>query len=158
MIDPSNTSAADELIAPPAPPDAPLDLGKLQAGDPAEMQRFHTQTAAAALTDAQRMEQIAAGIPLASGPEITTSSQLSNRDFSSAVADLLDRGARPDLIASYLSTGKSDDPIGHEGAKIWFQKLESDGEMQRKLLAGDPELKRQLLAASIYMAGAHQPR
>jgi len=87
--------------------------------------------------------------------ENTSGSQLSNRNFTDAVTDLLDRGARPDLVVNYLASGRSDDPRGHEFAAEWFRRLETDREMQRKLMDGDPETHRRFLAASMYMAGRH---
>src|SRR5262245_18047247 len=142
-------NASHDLVTAHDPPRA-LDLGKLQSGDAAELLRLDQMTAATALTDEQRIASIAAGIPLATGPEVTAGQQLTNRDFNSAVAGLLDDGARPELVINYLATGKSDDPRGPEYARMWFEKLERDPEMQKRLLSGDPTLRRQLLAASMY--------
>jgi hypothetical protein len=107
----------------------------------------------AVLTDAQRIDRIVAGVPLPTGPEVTSEGQLSTADFNAAVADLLDRGVRPELVATFLATGRSDAERGHEIAQRWFKRLETDTEMQKKLLAGDSELNRELTAASIYMVG-----
>jgi hypothetical protein len=86
---PNTTSAADELITAPAPP-KPLDMKLLQAGDAAEVARFQQMGQAAALTDEQRLAQIANGVPL-TGPSVSVGQQLTDSDFSGAVENLLAR-------------------------------------------------------------------
>jgi hypothetical protein len=154
MMDDTPKTAATELVSAPLPP-APLDITKLQSGDAIELARLQQMTAQAAQTDAQRLAQIASGRPLDMSNETTIDNQLSNANFSSAVAGLLEGGARVDLVLNYLEHGKSDDPRGHEFAAEWFRRLEHDSEMQAKLLRNDPETRRQFLAASMYMAGRH---
>jgi len=148
------STAAAALVTSPAPP-APLDITKLQAGDQIELARLQNQSMESALTDSQRVQRIASGQALDMTNENTVDGQLSNRNFASAVADLLEGGARVDLVTNFLATGRSDDPHGHEFAAEWFRRLEHDPEMQQKLLRNDPETRRRFLAASMYMAGRH---
>ena len=84
------TAAADELITAPAPP-KPLDLAKLEAGDPVELARLGQMSAAIALTDSQRLAAIAAGRRIDNGGvEATANGQLTNRDTEFAVKTILD--------------------------------------------------------------------
>src|SRR5262249_30519089 len=125
---PPPSAAVQDLTTPPAP----IDLAKLQANDAIELARLEQMSMQSAQTDAQRLAQMASGQPLDMANENTTGQQLSNRNFTDAVTDLLDRGARPDLVVNYLASGRSDDPRGHEFAAEWFRRLETDREMQRK--------------------------
>src|SRR5262249_60208195 len=75
--------------------------------------------------NAQRLAQMANGRALDMANENTSGSQLSNRNFTDAVTDLLDRGARPDLVVNHLASGRSDHPRGHEFAPQSFRPLET---------------------------------
>jgi hypothetical protein len=105
-------------------------------------------------TEAQRIDAIMRGESVA-GAEVTTGSQIPRRELASAMVDLVESGLRPGLVQTFVETGHSDlNPkdraLEIELAEKWHKKLLSDPEMQKKLLAGDEEMKSQLLAYSIY--------
>src|SRR5262245_31289442 len=101
---PPPSSAASELVTSPAPP-APLDITKLRAGDAIELARLQNMSMRSPLTDSERVQQIASGQTLDLTNENTVDGQLSNRNFTAAVTDLLEGGARVDLVMNYLATG-----------------------------------------------------
>ena len=144
----TSSTAAAELVTTPASPQ-PLDITKLQSGNAIELARLQQMSMQSAQTDPQRLAQMASGRALDMANENTVGNQLSNRDFASAVVDLLE-DARSDLVLHYLEHGKSNDPMGPEAAQMWFDKLEHDPEMQQRLLRGDPEIRRQLKRAAMH--------
>ena len=132
---PNTTSAADELITAPAPP-KPLDMKLLQAGDAAETLRFQQMGQAAALTDEQRLAQIANGVPLA-GPSVSVGQQLTDADFSGAVENLLGLGLNPVMINEVIS-GKKFLPQHLQQATWRKEALLADAKWVASWLAGDP--------------------
>jgi hypothetical protein len=107
------------------------------------------------LTDEQRLDQALGGPVDHLGAEVTAGDQIPVRDYNAAIADDLALGVPRELLRSYHSTGKSDDPMGHVGANIWLTRFQADAEWQRRFNEGDPEMRRRYRIAHIYLAGAH---
>jgi hypothetical protein len=105
-------------------------------------------------TDAERVDRALTGTPV-TGPSVTFGDQIPEADFSSAVQDDIAAGVNPDLIRTYLSTGKSTDPMGHVAAKWWLDLFERDAGMQRRYQDGDPVMRRRFKTAQYYLAGKH---
>jgi hypothetical protein len=112
------------------------------------------EAAPVASTDAERVDRVLAGQPV-TGPSVTFNDQIPEADFSSAVQDDVAAGVRPELIKTYLATGKSDDPLGHVAGKFWLDLFDRSPEMQAKLRAGDPVVTRRFKTAQYYVAGKH---
>jgi hypothetical protein len=106
-------------------------------------------------TDADRVDRALTGVPV-TGPSATFGDQIPEADFSSAVQDDIAAGVKPELIKSYLSTGRSDDPLGHVAAQFWLDLFERDAGMQRRYQDGDPVMRRRFKTAQYYLAGKHE--
>jgi hypothetical protein len=105
-------------------------------------------------TEAERVDRALTGTPV-TGPSVTVGNQIPEADFFSAVQDDIAAGVKPELIKSYLSTGRSDDPLGHVAAKFWLDLFERDAGMQRRYADGDPVMRRRFKTAQYYLAGKH---
>ncbi len=86
--------------------------------------------------------------------EVTFEGMLPARDHAAAVGDLVEAGVRPALIETFLKSGHGDDPAGRSveiaAAREWRRRLDSDPEMQRRLLAKDPQIMREFACYGIY--------
>ena len=67
--------------------------------------------------------------------------------------DDLALGVREDLVRTFHSTGKTDDPMGHVAAQFWLDMFNSDADMQAKFARGDATMRRRFRAACMYIAG-----
>src|SRR5262249_48340970 len=87
---------------------------------------------------------------------VTYGSQIPAEDHAAAVKSLLDNGVRPEMVETFLRTGHGDDPGGteveHAMAAEWERRLMADPEVQKKFLAGDPELLKQFRYFGMYRA------
>jgi hypothetical protein len=107
------------------------------------------------LTDEQRLDAALGGPTDHLGAEVTADDQIPVRDFNAAIADDLQLGVPKELIRSYHSTGKSDDPMGHVAANIWLSRFNSDPAWQARFNQGDLEMIRRHRIAHYYIAGKH---
>jgi osmotically-inducible protein OsmY len=86
--------------------------------------------------------------------EVTYEGMLPARDHAAAVADLLDAGARPALVETFMKTGHGDSPYGRDeeiaAARAWRRRLDNDPEMQRRFLAKDPEIMEKFANYGMY--------
>jgi hypothetical protein len=116
--------------------------------------RIRQNEAAVAQTEAERVDAIIRGEMPIAGAEITVGDQIPRRDLATAVGDIIERGVRPELVKTYLETGRGDDPAGRDAeiaaAREWHRRLMADTELQRRLIAGDAELVKQLAAYGVY--------
>jgi hypothetical protein len=108
------------------------------------------------LTDEQRLDQALGGPVSFLGAQVTAGDQVSVADYTAAIQDDIKLGVPRELLRSYHSTGKSNDPLGHVGANIWLARFNSDAEWQRRFDAGDPEMRLRHRIAHYYIAGAHE--
>ena len=144
------------------------DIGARMAQDReiARLQKEVDRNQAAAesvyLTDEQRVDNAISGITDHLGAQVTTGDQIPLQDFNRAVADLSLAGVRDEAIASFLKTGQVAGPAGETredqiaAADRWNDRLMRDPEMQKKLLAGDPQTVREFNYFSMYAASVHE--
>jgi hypothetical protein len=122
--------------------------------------RIAAAQVAVAQTEAERVDAIIRGDAPIAGAEITMGDQIPRRDLATAVGDIIERGVRPELVKTYLETGRGDDPAGRKAeiaaAREWHRRLMADPEKQKKLLAGDPETLRELSAYGVYAEKPHE--
>jgi hypothetical protein len=92
--------------------------------------------------------------------EVTYGSQIPARDQADAVSTMLQHGARPSLVETFLKTGRGDDPAGRESeiaaAAEWERRLMADPELQKKFLAKDPQVMEWFESFGIYKAWPHE--
>jgi hypothetical protein len=129
-------------------------------------QALRTQLAAAeaaaetevkqAFSEQKRVELALAGQVDHHGIETTVDGQVPNRDFAKAIGDDVELGIRADIIKSFYADGRSNDPVGHVGAKIWLDAYMRDPELQRLHAAGDRTVTRHFKLAHMYLAGQHE--
>jgi hypothetical protein len=111
-------------------------------------------------SEAQRIDAILRGENVA-GAETTTGDQIPRRDLATAMVGLMERGVRAELVDSFLKSGRSDLPAKDRATEIaaadeWYRQLMADPSKQQRLMAGDPELLRQLTAYGVYAAAPHE--
>jgi hypothetical protein len=110
-------------------------------------------------SEAQRIDAILRGEP-ATLAEVTHGDQIPRRELASAMIGLVERGVQPELVERYLatgnSTGKEDRAAEIWAADEWHRQLMADPEKQRRLMAGDPEILKQLTAYGILAAAPHE--
>jgi hypothetical protein len=128
-----------------------------------DVQNMETRVAAlertAEQTDAQRADAIRRGENVA-GAETTVGDQIPRRDLAGAMINLVERGVQPELVERYLATGNSSDKEDRANeiwaANEWHRQLLADPTKQARLMAGDPELLKQLTAYGILAAAPHE--
>jgi hypothetical protein len=89
--------------------------------------------------------------------EMTINGQLPMNEMISAIEPLVDHGLKPEMIKTFLQSGRSGGPDTREteiaAAREWQRRLLADPELQKRFLSGaDPELRRQFDAYAIYAA------
>jgi hypothetical protein len=89
------------------------------------------------------------------GPRSTVEPQIPIKDFSDAIQSDLAADVPEALVKSFYSTGKSDERLGHVAAELWFDRFNSDAEMQRQFMEGDSTIRRKFRQASMYVSGKH---
>jgi hypothetical protein len=112
------------------------------------------------LTDEQRITGALEGRTDHLGANVTAGDQVPLGDFHGAVRDIAGHGVAPEAVKSFLATGvvangdSREDQIA--AAEMWKAKFLRDPEMQAKLDAGDPELRKQWDYYGMYAAGPHE--